>query len=107
MKKSILNLLALIVIAAVSGCAPPDAPQSYDLLIVNGTVYDGSARAAEQRNIGIVGERIVALNADAQAPGPSLVDLGRPGGQVVGRCEYATGVGEHGPGLVAQHPPDL
>lgn len=74
MKKSILNLLALIVIAAVSGCAPPDAPQSYDLLIVNGTVYDGSARAAEQRNIGIVGERIVALNADAQAPATTVID---------------------------------
>ena len=37
------------------------------VLIVNGTVYDGSLGPATETNIGITGDRIVSTNAPADA----------------------------------------
>ena len=41
-------------------CSPGD-PSGYDLLISNGTLYDGNGGDPYQADIGIVGERIVAI----------------------------------------------
>ena len=60
--------------AALFGCSSPDAPLSYDVLIVNGTVYDGTTNEPRQSNIGIAGDRIVSLTADADAAASTIID---------------------------------
>jgi len=62
------------ITAALFGCSSPDAPLSYDVLIVNGTVYDGTTNEPRQSNIGIAGDRIVSLTADADAPANTVID---------------------------------
>lgn len=46
----------------------------YDVLIVNGTVYDGSLSAAHVTNIGIVDDRIVSMAASATASAKTRID---------------------------------
>ena len=63
-----------LIAAALFGCGPAEVPDSYDVLIINGTVYDGSLDAARSTNIGIVGEHIVSMDADAAAEAKMIVD---------------------------------
>jgi len=74
-----------IFVAAVSGllasCAtavPESAPglsgESYDLLIDNGTIYDGSGGAPFMGDIGIKGDRIVYVGPQAPAAASRTVD---------------------------------
>ena len=74
-----------IVVAAVSGllasCAsavPERAPglsaEAYDLLIDNGTIYDGSGGAPFVGDIGIKGDRIVYVGPQAPAAASRTVD---------------------------------
>ncbi len=53
----------------LAACGAADEETRFDILIVNGTVYDGSGSPARQVNIGVTGDRIVSMNAaeDAQA----------------------------------------
>jgi len=66
-------VIATLLAMCAAGCSGPEAPEaesssaeSYDVLIVGGSVVDGSGRPARTANIGIRGERIVSLDA---APG--------------------------------------
>ena len=71
--KQFCTILALLV--TLAGCgSPEEAPASYDVLIINGTVYDGSLSAPVQTNIGISGERIVSMSADANAAAETVID---------------------------------
>lgn len=63
-----------LIAAALFGCGSAEVPDSYDVLIINGTVYDGSLDAARSTNIGIVGEHIVSMDADATAEAEMIVD---------------------------------
>ena len=74
-----------IFVAAVSGllasCAtavPESAPglsgESYDLLIDNGTIYDGSGGAPVMGDIGIKGDRIVYVGPQAPTAASRTVD---------------------------------
>jgi N-acyl-D-aspartate/D-glutamate deacylase len=69
-------LIAAIILAA--GCGPSPAPsvepRSFDVLIINGTVYDGSASPPASVNIGIAGDRIVSMNATAQNSAELVID---------------------------------
>lgn len=61
-----MSLLALGLAAALAGCAsvvPPPAGvvERYDLLVRNGTVYDGTGGPARQVDIAVNGDRVVAL----------------------------------------------
>jgi N-acyl-D-amino-acid deacylase len=67
---------ALIVVAA-SGCATTqrsDAPGRYDLLIRNGTLYDGSGGTPVKADIGIRGDRIVSIGDLSRASARRKVD---------------------------------
>jgi N-acyl-D-aspartate/D-glutamate deacylase len=49
---------------------------SYDVLIVNGAVYDGSPGPARNVNIGISGDRIVSMDAAPEAEAGLVIDAG-------------------------------
>lgn len=64
--------LLLLLFAALVSCGSPDA--RYDLLIVGGTVYDGSNSAPRVVNIGVLGDRIVSMDAPANASAALRID---------------------------------
>ena len=67
--------LALLVPALLTSCGQQAEPvQKFDVLIVNGTVYDGSRQPPRTTNIGITGERIVSMNAAANADAKQTID---------------------------------
>jgi N-acyl-D-aspartate/D-glutamate deacylase len=73
----ILAALALLVLCsfAASGCnSQADTESPYDVLIVNGSVYDGSLREPRSTNIGIVGDRIVSMQAASDADATVTID---------------------------------
>jgi N-acyl-D-aspartate/D-glutamate deacylase len=63
------GLLALVL--GLAGCA---APESYDLLIENGTVVDGTGAAPTIADLGITGDRIVAVGDLAKARAATVID---------------------------------
>jgi len=70
------EMICLVTVAALMwGCESEVAqPPSFDVLIVNGMVYDGSLSEPVRTSIGIVGDRIVATEADADAQAKTIID---------------------------------
>jgi N-acyl-D-amino-acid deacylase len=76
------SMLAATVAALLCSCATAPqttaaaaaAPEPYDLLIGNGTIYDGSGGAPFVGDIGIKGDRIVYVGPQAQASASRTVD---------------------------------
>lgn len=56
-----ISLLALALAGCSSVPGPRTASETYDLLIRNGVVYDGSGSAAKQVDVAVRGDRIAAL----------------------------------------------
>ena len=54
--------------------APGDQAERLDILIVNGTVYDGTLNPPAQTNIGVRGGRIVSMDADPNAAAERIID---------------------------------
>lgn len=77
MKNNLHKLLSLTLILAVTlmvyvqGLAQQ---QSFDIIIRNGTVYDGSGRSPVKADVGIKGDRIVAVGNLSRATAPTIVD---------------------------------
>lgn len=69
------TLLTLCLILFVA-CSPPDLmdESDYDILIVNGTIFDGSQNPGRIANIAVVGDRIVSVNASADAKASRVID---------------------------------
>ena len=70
-------LIASTMLAAAlwqGALAQGDAPGSYDLLIRNGLIYDGSGGAPYAGDIGIKGDRIVYAGPATAAPAARTVD---------------------------------
>src|SRR2546422_4737061 len=75
------KLLAFALIFALSVMAQgqPSAksqPQSFDIIIKGGTVYDGTGRAPVKADVGIKGDRIAAVGDLSRATAPTIVDAG-------------------------------
>jgi len=68
--------LFILMFGGLSACTPQQADdqQRYSVLIVNGTVYDGSLAPARHTNIAIAGDRIVSMNAPADAQAELVID---------------------------------
>ena len=64
--------IGLLILVACS--ANNDESGHYDVLIINGTVYDGSKSPPGAGAIGIRGDRIVSVNAAADAEADLVVD---------------------------------
>ena len=69
-----LRSLAVIFAGLLAACtSPPDAP-TFDILIINGTVYDGSLSPGRKANIGISGARIMSIDASVDATARTVID---------------------------------
>lgn len=72
-----LRRVAQAIVTALLGflasCGSPPA-EPYDTLIVGGSVYDGSGRAPASVNIGIIDDRIVSMQAAADAEAGRRID---------------------------------
>ena len=69
-----MRRVVLLTLAALAACAPDTQDTPFDVLIVNGTVYDGSADPATQRNLGVRGGLLVTTNAPPDAAATTVVD---------------------------------
>jgi N-acyl-D-amino-acid deacylase len=68
--------LPLVFLAILSACSGEQAEEQerYSVLIINGTVYDGSPTPGRNTNIGISGERIASMDASADAQADLVID---------------------------------
>ncbi len=71
--KSYLVIMALICLVA---CTPEATveEQRFDVLIINGRVYDGSLEPGRLTNLAIIDERIVMIDAPIDAPADLIID---------------------------------
>ncbi len=70
-----LMLLAAVPLAMnACGGPPPSEPPTYDVLIRNGTVYDGSGSNGVRTDIGIRGDRVAAAGDLSAARAGTVVD---------------------------------
>lgn len=75
MKTKLQKLFAAILILAISLAASAQTQtQSFDVIIKGGTVYDGTGRAPVRADVGIKGDRIVAIGNLSRATAPTIVD---------------------------------
>ena len=77
-KRSIVVATVSALLASCATAVPEKAPglsaEAYDLLIDNGTIYDGSGGAPFVGDIGLRGDRIVYVGPRAPAPANRTVD---------------------------------
>ena len=84
MKSTIRFALTVAAAAFLSSCAvaPPPGPaaastpavQPYDVVIRNGTIYDGSGEAPFRGDVAVSGDRVVYVGPAAPAPGRQTLD---------------------------------
>jgi N-acyl-D-amino-acid deacylase len=80
-------LLIALALPSVIACGSRAAPRRYDVLIVGGTVYDGSGSPGIRADVGIVGDEIkeigdlhdadagTRVRADGLAVAPGFVNM--------------------------------
>src|SRR5437773_2539239 len=81
MRNKLQRLLALIPVLSVMAMAQGQRrsrskPQSFDVIIKGGTVYDGTGRQPKKADVGINGDRIAAIGNLRQATAATIVDAG-------------------------------
>src|SRR2546427_10063988 len=81
MKTNLRNLLTFALILALSIITiaqgqprSTSKPQSFDVIIRGGTLYDGSGRPPIKADVGIKGDRIAAVGNLSRAAAPTIVD---------------------------------
>ena len=68
-------ILPLLLIGIAQGQPRAKSqPQSFDIIIKGGTVYDGTGRAPVKADVGIKGDRIAAVGNLSRATAPMIVD---------------------------------
>lgn len=67
--RSLLIFLALSVLVSCS-----NEGEDYDVIILNGTVYDGSGQAGVRADVGIRGDRIVAVGDLSDSSATNMID---------------------------------
>jgi len=68
------TLLAFVAAFSLSACTSTQSAQRYDVIIANGTVYDGSGGAPVRADVGINGERIAAIGDLSRARAAERID---------------------------------
>ena len=69
-------MLLLACLAGFSACSPEQSNdrETVDILILNGTVYDGSLEPPKQTNIAVTGDRIVSMDASSELNAKLVID---------------------------------
>ena len=67
-------MLALPAMAAPRGRRPAPEPQTFDVIIRGGTVYDGTGGRPRRADVGLRGDRIAAVGDLSRASAPNVVD---------------------------------
>ncbi|HVK50804.1 MAG TPA: amidohydrolase family protein [Pseudoxanthomonas sp.] len=67
-----VSLLSLALAVSMGQASAQAAPESYDLIIRNGVVYDGSGAAPQRVDVAIRGDRVVAWLPPGQAASAKL-----------------------------------
>jgi N-acyl-D-amino-acid deacylase len=76
-KMKVINLRALFLLTLVVCClvfANAQPQSTFDAIIRNGTVYDGTGRRSVKADIGIKDDRIAAIGNLTRATAPTIVD---------------------------------
>src|ERR1051325_10227428 len=81
MRANLQKLLAVILVLAISLAASGQrqsrstpSVQSFDVIIKGGTVYDGTGSSGVKTDVGIKGDRIVAVGNLSRSTAPTIVD---------------------------------
>ena len=74
MIRSALGTVSAVAIALVLGVRPAAQPQAFDVVVRGGTVYDGSGNPGRRADVGIRGDRIVAVGDLAAARAATSID---------------------------------
>jgi N-acyl-D-amino-acid deacylase len=76
MKMPLHKYLALLLMLVLPSAAAGQAPRAadYDVLIKGGTVYDGTGGSAATADVGIRGDRIVAIGDLSRSTAPAIID---------------------------------
>ena len=69
-----LRHFVLIFAGLLTACTQQAAAPTFDVLIINGTVYDGSLSPGRKANIGISGKQIVSIDAPCDATARKVID---------------------------------
>jgi N-acyl-D-amino-acid deacylase len=69
-----LTLILAVSLAALAQGRQPSGAQSFDIIIKGGTVYDGTGAPARRADVGIKGDRILAVGNLSRATAPTIVD---------------------------------
>ena len=69
---SLTLILALTVMTFAQG--RPSSQQQFDVIIRDGTVYDGTGRAPVKADVGIKGDRIATIGNLSRASAPTIID---------------------------------
>ena len=71
-------ILALTVMVFAQGSlgsfSKKASQQQFDVIIRDGTVYDGTGRAPVMADVGLKGDRIAAIGNLSQATAPTIID---------------------------------
>ena len=78
--KKILLLAAILIVAACQPSAPPITKEdvsdkAFDILLTGGTVVDGLGTPRYQADVGINGDRIVAISTDGLSADDAVVSI--------------------------------
>jgi len=74
MARPLRFLSAALLFFAASCSGPPGAGQSFDVLILNGTIYDGAGGAPYEGDVGIRGDKIAAIGELDGASAATIID---------------------------------
>ena len=69
-----IRFMLLIALGALSGCSQAPETPEFDILVINGTVYDGTLQSPALTNIGVIGDRIVSMSAAPDAKARQVID---------------------------------
>ncbi|HJZ79944.1 MAG TPA: D-aminoacylase [Pyrinomonadaceae bacterium] len=69
-----LSLILVLTLATLAQGQSRSIPQSFDIIIKGGTVYDGSGGAPVKADVGIKGDRVAAVGDLSRANAPTVVD---------------------------------
>ncbi len=64
----------ITIVALLAGCQPAPSPAAFDVLIKNGTLYDGAGGEPRRADLGIKSDQIAAIGDLANATAKTVID---------------------------------